>query len=849
MRRELLGLIVSLSVGMVAPAASAQEADVLAGIFDRVFGDAVKLDPSIRDQVLAGERGKRHYVGKDNGGRPGEVWFVDTAARHPEEWRPVLVRAIDEDGDLQEGKEPDLDSDLYVVDWQGDGRVDVVCDYTDRDGDNDVDEMAFYFPCSKSLSPTPGLMVWWGDDVGDDNLLWYDIGYTYRQRECQYRTHFGGDELFNAYILGPEDPEWIPVFENPFAFYDHDKDGVTDEVIRICGRGDVIQNLRYSFDADHDATWENPRDFDVSVSAHAPDVMLLEPRLADRRMLRGIPTGGFLSYHATPEFSRHATWAKYQLCWDENDLNMDGDGIKDGVFTDPQERWEGIICGGTDSFPQIGGPNCGLLNKRYEVIPTAAGPFRVYYTRTDHRIHLFGAGQAWLDVDYNYDHQVDMRYEFADANADGYVDTWRLDANADGQFEDEWTSEGTPPKEILYTWGEVSSTMAPLMQSLPRQLLHLVVRLQQALAKLGSTEPDPVMAFLEGGLNAPSLAEDARVRLIGNNESLRYCLELVKDRLIIRLKSAHGDPEFWKNFGILRSSGEMDSLRALIENMLDLHEPLPDLAGFRKGLMAHYARPRVAWAQDWTPPNIGWESEVCGYRVYWGQFDFLGKKKPGLVLGTFGPSTNYHEEQDWGMDVLHVDNSCGLGGVTLYVNGIGFPVWSPDGKGEILWTKRLVSQTDDSVAVEVTAFNVGPVEGRYTVHFLCTALAGRKDSPITVTVEGGVPGDRLELGIGMTRLEEETFGVDTAAGIMASWGLQDTEIGTVGLGILFEPESFVRFTDDPEQHQVVVRMTAGQPARYRIQGDWLNGRRFPRCPVLSNWMDELRAAARPAQAK
>lgn len=849
MGRGRLGLFIFSFIWLCASAADAQDTGVVSQIFERVFGDAVRLDPTTRDAVLAGERGKRHYIDKSNDGKPEEVWFVDTTKRHPEEWRPVLVRVIDEDGDLREGKEPDLDSDLYIVDWQGDGRVDVVCDYTDRDGDNDVDEMAFYFPCSKSLSATESLMVWWGDDVGDDNLLWYDIGYTYRQRECQYRTHFGGDELFNAYILGLEDPEWIPVFENPFAFYDHDHDGVTEEVIRICGRGNVIQNLRYSFDADHDATPESPRDFDVSVSAYAPDVMLLEPRLADRRMLRGIPTGPFLSYQATPEFSRHTTWAKYQLCWDENDLNMDADGVKDGVFTDTQERWEGVICKGTDSFPQIGGPSCGLLNKRYEVISAATGPFRVHFTQTDQRIHLFGATQGWLDVDYNYDQQPDMRYEYLDTNADGYVDTWRLDTNADGQFEDEWSSQGTPPRDILYTWGEVSSIMAPMMQTLPQELLHLVIRLQQALAKLGSSDPDPVMAFLEGGLDAPSLTEDARVRLINNNESLRYCLELVRDRLIIRLKSLHDSPEFWKNFGILRSGGEVNSMRVLIENMLDLHDPLPDLAGFRSQLMKPYMRPKVAWAQDWTPPNIGWESEVCGYRVYWGQFDFFGKKKPALVLNTFSTSSNYHVEQDWGMDALHVDNSCGLGGVTLYVNGIGFPVWSPDGKGEIMWTKGFVSQTEDAVTVETTALNVGPVEGRYSVHFLCTALAGRKDSPIQVTVEGGAPGDRLELGIGITRLDEETFGVDSAAGIMASWGLQDVEIGTVGLGILFDPDTFVRITDDPEQHQVVVRMTSGQPVCYRIQGDWLNGRRFPRCPVLSNWMDELRNAVSQARGK
>ena len=53
--------------------------------------------------------------------------------------RPLLVRVIDEDGDLRMGDEPDYDSDLYLADWQADSAVNVVCDYTDLDGDNDVD--------------------------------------------------------------------------------------------------------------------------------------------------------------------------------------------------------------------------------------------------------------------------------------------------------------------------------------------------------------------------------------------------------------------------------------------------------------------------------------------------------------------------------------------------------------------------------------------------------------------------------------------------------------------------------------------------------------------------------------
>ena len=102
-------------------------------------------DPSQVAAVVQGEAGKRHYVDRDGDGTPEEVWFIDLDSRHLDTMRPVLVRVIDEDGDLREGDEPDLDSDLYIADWKADGLVDSVTDYTDTDGDQDVNEMGIYF--------------------------------------------------------------------------------------------------------------------------------------------------------------------------------------------------------------------------------------------------------------------------------------------------------------------------------------------------------------------------------------------------------------------------------------------------------------------------------------------------------------------------------------------------------------------------------------------------------------------------------------------------------------------------------------------------------------------------------
>lgn len=829
-------------------------------VLARVFGDAIRLDAARVAEVTQGAPGKRHYYDTDGDGTPDEVWYVDTAKRHPDDTRPLLVRVIDEDGDLVEGEEPDLDSDLYVADWKADGVVNVILDYADLDGDGDLDEVALYSP-SYRKTERPEVMAWWGLDVGDDNLLWYDVGFGYRQGDCQTRSHFGGNEIFCAFTISMDDPVWVPRWENPFAFYDYDGDNATEEVVRIEGEMYEVFNLRHSLDTDNDSTAENPRDFDVSISAHAPDAptetILMTPGFLANRgrggvrfdkcvgrcyTLRGISTGPVLGFHDVLGYALNETWADMLMTWDENDLNIDGAGLKDGRFTDTQERWEGIIAPGTDGFKQIGGPHCGPFNKRYE-LRTSPGPIRIYYSPVDKRIHLFGAGRSWLIVDYDYDNQPDARYDYADANGDGYIDIWNFDADADGTPDDTWSAGDAVNIDLPYTWAGVHAILEPALEGL--ESLYTNVRgLDAALKKLGEAE-DPLYTFIKSGYDSPYLTPDLRQRLLVSRQAWFYTLDVLRARMAARLKVAHAD------------AGTIE---------VEVREGVPTLAALQGGLLARITGPHVAWAQDWVPPNIGWENEAAAYRAYWGQFDFFGKTTFGLVLPGIAGVGNYHAEQDWGVDALHVGDTCGLGGTTLYVNGTPYPAYSPGGKGPIQWTKRLVSESPGEIKVELLAQNVGPADAPYTVRFTCAigtrldearepavdadgkaceisrgiTLCQRKDSTIEVVVEGGKPGDALELGIGIRRLPQEQFAFDTASGLMANRGLQDPGIGFVGLAVAFPPKAFLRYADLPNEHQAIVRIEPGKSVAYGIEGDWLNGRRFSRCPSLEDWMDEMR---------
>ncbi len=249
---------------------------------------------------------------------------------------------------------------------------------------------------------------------------------------------------------------------------------------------------------------------------------------------------------------------------------------------------------------------------------------------------------------------------------------------------------------------------------------------------------------------------------------------------------------------------------------------------------------QVAWAQDWVPPNIGWESELAAYRAYWGQFDFFGKKTKDLVLPTLGNNAAYHQEQPWGIDALHVGETCGLGGVVLYVNGIGYPVWSPSGEGGVEWSKGLVEEANDAVTIRMEAVNVGPAETSFRVRFHCGINAGERHSRIEVTVLDGNPEAELALGIGLVRLPEEESVVEKELGIIAIAGEQESGIGPIRMAVLYDPEALLRVRKEETRQEAVVRAKHGVPVVYAIQGDWLRGRASSEPSPLEDWVQELR---------
>ena len=68
----------------------------------------------------------------------------------------------------------------------------------------------------------------------------------------------------------------------------------------------------------------------------------------------------------------------------------------------------------------------------------------------------------------------------------------------------------------------------------------------------------------------------------------------------------------------------------------------------------------------------GWESDRVGYRLYLDNrnvTDVFGKRRPEPALDHVGRGPSYHVLGDWGMDVLHVGDSLGAGGLGVWRDG------------------------------------------------------------------------------------------------------------------------------------------------------------------------------------
>lgn len=214
----------------------------------------------------------------------------------------------------------------------------------------------------------------------------------------------------------------------------------------------------------------------------------------------------------------------------------------------------------------------------------------------------------------------------------------------------------------------------------------------------------------------------------------------------------------------------------------------------------------------------GWESDKVGYRFYldWrNATDIFGKTVPDMVLQDVGQDgfDSYHEMANWGMDVLKVGQSLGVG---------SFGTWE-NGKAE------RVALTD-SIFCAVAAN--GPVHSMIRTEYLGWQAGGKKQdlrSELSITAGSRLTRHTLSweqpldsLCTGIVKLDNSELLTNTSGtwGYLATWGQQSLNNDMLGMAVLFRSADALALTADEHSHVVVLQAEPDNQLTYYFLGAW-----------------------------
>ena len=218
----------------------------------------------------------------------------------------------------------------------------------------------------------------------------------------------------------------------------------------------------------------------------------------------------------------------------------------------------------------------------------------------------------------------------------------------------------------------------------------------------------------------------------------------------------------------------------------------------------------------------GWESDKVGYRFYLDQrnaTDVFGKKTTDIVLPTVGLDgfDSYHEMQPWGMDILKVGPSLGLGSPGFLVNGRAIRIEKTDSvKCDITEDGNVYS----SIATKYWGWNLQ--QEKINLTSLISITAGSRISRQTLTSNKVVDG--FCTGI-IKDKSAELFterGSDRLYAYIFTYGKQSLNKDELGLAVLVDQSDLKKFSDD--EHNFLVELKAAKEVTYYYLAAWIGER-------------------------
>jgi len=201
--------------------------------------------------------------------------------------------------------------------------------------------------------------------------------------------------------------------------------------------------------------------------------------------------------------------------------------------------------------------------------------------------------------------------------------------------------------------------------------------------------------------------------------------------------------------------------------------------------------------------GVGWESDKVGYRSYldWrNAVDVFGKRTKKMVLQNVGQDgfESYHHLSDWGMDILKVGESLGLGSIAT---------WSDE------QTNR-VSKTD---SVDCSIMENGSLYSQIMIRYFGWDFGGEPiDLASTISISAGsrITKNHISLSnevsnicTGIAKHEKSKYftgNYKDGWNYIATYGLQSLAGDKLGLAIFFNTDNLIEYKQDNLNYLVLL---------------------------------------------
>ena len=404
------------------------------------------------------------------------------------------VRWIDDDDDMKTtDTEGDTDSDCLMIDRDKNGKFgsynDLVIDWNDTNGDQkaDMQVVVDYVAMETKNAWGPGHYMW-VLDTDLDNIFNYIDWNTFQLRcwvhngQSDFFEDYHGKSLFLKMHTTTEKMNDVRLnWENPFLFYDTDKDGLTEMAIRLCDSpallndkslANIPENTKLtgnidwaslSFDLDNDNAVQNEFDLDMTIHFRGGGFNYMD-QVHKFKNMRGLAATDTMFMDPRWRQLSELIYPDHESAWN---LVFNRGKWKSVYFTfdedDDCNRWERVELYEPNDLFKIGARKGGLDNNpqadaagdRGEWDMDNSGKGNLYVSKFDGRIHLYGAEWGAWRVDQNafsfqgmggiYDgygpgrSQVEPKLfttlKYRDTDNNGFMDEISYDLDGDTIFE------------------------------------------------------------------------------------------------------------------------------------------------------------------------------------------------------------------------------------------------------------------------------------------------------------------------------------------------------------------------------------------------------------------------------